>query len=87
MYKTGPASFWNCGFIKNMVNKHLIFLLQLLNADDCIHAVGQGAIAIECRENDEDILNLIWPLGHFETTITCIAERALMRTLVSSVEI
>ena len=72
-------------FLNTYENKfyEMKFLFQLLNAEDCIHAVGQGAIAIECRQNDEQILDLIWPLAHFETTITCIAERALMRTLVS----
>lgn len=54
---------------------------QLLNAEDCIHAVSQGAIAIECRQDDEEILELVWGLNHHDTMLTCIAERALMRTL------
>ena len=60
-----------------------VLIFQHLNADDCVHAVGQGAIAIECREDDPHILELVWQLGHRETMLACIAERAVMRTLVT----
>ena len=60
-----------------------VLMFQHLNADDCVHAVGQGAIAIECREDDPHILELVWQLGHRETMLACIAERAVMRTLVT----
>lgn len=45
------------------------------------HAVGQGAIALECRENDEFIHNLLYPLIHFKTTYEIIAERSFMQYL------
>ena len=45
------------------------------------HAVGQGAIAVECRENDEFIHNLLYPLIHFKTTYEIIAERSFMQYL------
>jgi len=32
---------------------------QLLPFDVCFPAVGQGALAIECRQNDERVLGII----------------------------
>ncbi len=39
-------------------------------------AVGQGAIGIECRSDDERINELLAPLNHEETAIRVTAERA-----------
>jgi len=47
----------------------------------CMHAVGQGALAVECREGDTESLSLLAPLHHRETVVQVVAERALMRTL------
>ncbi len=44
-------------------------------------AVGQGAVGIECREGDEEVLNLIAPLNHAETSLRVRAERALNNRL------
>lgn len=44
-------------------------------------AIGQGAVGIECRENDERILNYINPLNHEETRTCVLAERALNQRL------
>lgn len=52
-----------------------------LDIDICLPAVGQGALAIECREGDEDILALLAPLNHDKARIRLIAERALNRHL------
>lgn len=56
-------------------------ITQVLDAPLMYYAVGQGALAVECRENDTMILNLLGPLGDYHTTLTCIAERALMKRL------
>ena len=40
-------------------------------------AVGQGAVGIECRSDDEEINALLSPLHHGETAIRVNAERAL----------
>lgn len=46
-----------------------------------VPAIGQGALGIECRQNDDKILKLIRPLHH-ELTATCIeAEQAVNQTL------
>ncbi|MCF9045779.1 hydroxymethylbilane synthase [Acinetobacter nectaris] len=39
-------------------------------------AVGQGALGLECRANDQEVLSLIEPLKHFETEVCVRAERA-----------
>lgn len=45
------------------------------------YAVGQGAIAVECRSNDEHILDLLEPIIDLKTTYEAVAERSLMRKL------
>lgn len=52
-----------------------------LDTDISLPAVGQGALAIECRENDEQILNLLAPLNDNQDTLCVMAERALNRHL------
>ncbi len=44
-------------------------------------AIGQGAVGIECRINDEFMNQLIAPLNHKETSICVRAERALLKRL------
>lgn len=39
-------------------------------------AVGQGALGLECRADDHDVLALIEPLRHYDTEICVRAERA-----------
>ncbi|KAF9208346.1 porphobilinogen deaminase [Haplosporangium sp. Z 27] len=46
-----------------------------------LHAVGQGSIGIECRSDDEEVLELIKPLDHLPTRLRCEAERSVMRIL------
>lgn len=52
-----------------------------LDIDACLPAVGQGALAIECREGDDDVLKLLAPLNDDKARIRLIAERALNRHL------
>lgn len=44
-------------------------------------AVGQGALGIECREEDSAIDQLLRPLDHAESRVRVIAERALLSQL------
>ncbi|KAG0301185.1 porphobilinogen deaminase [Dissophora globulifera] len=46
-----------------------------------LHAVGQGSIAIECRSDDKEILEMVKPLDHLPTRLRCEAERSVMRIL------
>jgi len=52
-----------------------------LDADSWIPAVGQGAIGIECRENDKPVLEWLLPLDHDLTRRCVTAERAFNQTL------
>lgn len=52
-----------------------------LDIDACLPAVGQGALAIECREGDAEVLALLAPLNDDQARIRLIAERALNRRL------
>ncbi|MCL4134536.1 UNVERIFIED_CONTAM: hypothetical protein GTU68_000718 [Idotea baltica] len=54
---------------------------EYLEHKDCMYAVGQGALAIECRESDSSTLELLAPLNHVDTLICVAAERALMKSL------
>ncbi|KAL3283326.1 hypothetical protein HHI36_006474 [Cryptolaemus montrouzieri] len=49
--------------------------------EELMYAVGQGALAVECRENDEEIINLLSPLYESETAIKVLAERSFLKTL------
>jgi hydroxymethylbilane synthase len=52
-----------------------------LDIDICLPAVGQGALAIECRADDAEVLALLAPLNDDKARICLIAERALNRHL------
>jgi len=54
---------------------------QYLEGDLCMHAVGQGALAVECRDDDMDTLAMLANLHHRETVLATIAERSFMKTL------
>ena len=46
-----------------------------------LHAVGQGALGIECRLGDDTVLAQIKALEHLPTARRCLAERAFLRQL------
>jgi len=54
---------------------------QKLGAEELLYAVGQGALAVECREDDLDTLRLLEPLFDGATTFEVIAERSFLGTL------
>jgi hydroxymethylbilane synthase len=54
---------------------------QIIPAAISLHAVGQGALGIECREGDTEILRIIKALEHLETRDRCYAERSFLREL------
>ena len=54
---------------------------QVIPADISLHAVGQGALGIECRAGDSDVLSLLKSLEHQPTAQRCQAERAFLREL------
>lgn len=54
---------------------------QIFTEEECLYAVGQGAMAVEIRSNDKRTTNLVGELSDMETLLTVAAERAFMRTL------
>jgi hydroxymethylbilane synthase len=56
-------------------------IAELISTDIVLPAVGQGAIAIEVREDDVKILDLVRRINHIETELATRSERALLRRL------
>lgn len=56
-------------------------ITEVIEPQISLPAIGQGAIGIECRTDDEFISALIAPLNHHETSICVRAERALLKRL------
>ncbi|HEY9666626.1 MAG TPA: hydroxymethylbilane synthase [Coleofasciculaceae cyanobacterium] len=54
---------------------------QVLPPEVSLHAVGQGALGIECRDGDTEVLDLLKALEHIPTAQRCYAERAFLRDL------
>lgn len=46
-----------------------------------LYAVGQGALGLECRKGDQEILTILQAVNHKPTFLAGHAERAIMRTL------
>ncbi len=54
---------------------------SFIEPEQSLPAVGQGAVGIECRTDDQRILELIAPLAHKDTTDRVLSERAMNLTL------
>lgn len=54
---------------------------SIIPAEVSLPAVGQGAVGIECRLDDERTRELLAPLNHVETSLRVSAERAMNRRL------
>lgn len=52
-----------------------------IDPSQSLPAIGQGAVGIECRVDDERINRLIAPLNHLETSIRVRAERSMNNRL------
>lgn len=56
-------------------------ITEVLDLEVSLPAVGQGALAIECRRDNEEVLSLVAPLEHPPTRATTAAERAFLAEL------
>uniref|UniRef100_A0ABW2RIH7 Porphobilinogen deaminase n=1 Tax=Laceyella putida TaxID=110101 RepID=A0ABW2RIH7_9BACL len=52
---------------------------EILSTDIMLPAVGQGALAIQCREDDHEVLALLLEIHHVETARAVKAERAFLQ--------
>lgn len=66
---------------RNLLKYASFFFSQLLEPEDTLYAVGQGALGVECRESDWRIISLLEPLYDVETTLRCVCERSFLKTL------
>lgn len=57
---------------------------EILAVDDFLPAVGQGAIGIEARTDDDRTRELLSPLNHPPTQVALTAERAFLKVLDGS---
>lgn len=64
-----------------MGNRISCFLSSKEDEGNVLHAVGQGAIGIEIKEEDTKTAELLEKIQCPRTTKACLAERSLMRTL------
>ena len=56
-------------------------ITEFISFSHVLPAVGQGAIGIECRTNDETTQQLIAPLNDKDTSLCVLTERAFSRRL------
>lgn len=54
---------------------------QVLSVEEMIPAVGQGALAVQCRDGDRDVMGVLEAIHH-EPTATCVqAERVFLEAV------
>jgi len=56
-------------------------ITERLPYEICLPAVGQGAIGVEARDDDTELLELVKRINHFESTMVVTAERAMLTDL------
>lgn len=52
-----------------------------LAVTEMLPAIGQGALGLEVRQDDQDMLRLLEPLNHYPTQVAVTAERAFLARL------
>ncbi len=62
------------------------YITEEFSTDDLIPSVGQGAIAIQCRSSDNDMIKFLKKINHMETHICVTAEREVLKILEGDCE-
>ena len=52
-----------------------------LSPEECVPDVGQGALAVQVRENDSELIEVVEAIDHSPTSIAVQAERSFLATL------
>lgn len=68
-----------CAGLRRLELEHRID--AAISTAEMVPAVGQGAIAIEARADDEFTIEITSAMDHEETRLCCLAERAFLRSL------
>ena len=56
-------------------------ITEYLSVEECVPAVGQGSLGIECREDDEELLAELHKLTDKDTWDAVVAERAFLAAM------
>lgn len=56
-------------------------ITEFIDPESCVPAVGQGALSIECRGDDEELLQLLEKFTSVETSAAVRAERAFLHKM------
>ncbi len=59
---------------------------EIFPSDELIPSAGQGIIALQCRENDEEIISILNKINHNETYKKAHAERNILKVLEGDCE-
>lgn len=62
-------------------------ITTVIEPEESLPAVGQGALGIECRADRSDLLQLLAPLNHPDTAACVTAERAMSLRLAGSCQV
>ena len=59
---------------------------EIFSADEIIPSAGQGIIALQCREDDQEILSILKQINHTKTYQRAYAERNILKVLEGDCE-
>jgi len=59
---------------------------EIFSVEEIIPSAGQGIIAIQCRESDEDMISILKKINHKETYLRAHAERNVLKILEGDCE-
>jgi hydroxymethylbilane synthase len=59
---------------------------EIFSAEEIIPSVGQGIIALQCRDEDKDIASILKKINHLETYKRAHAERNILKILEGDCE-
>ena len=57
------------------------YVTETFSIKDFVPTAGQGIIAVQCREDDEDIRKILKKINHNKTEVCALAERSFLKTL------
>lgn len=59
-------------------------ITSIIDTYEMLPAVGQGALALQARKNDESVINILKSLNHSNSETCVLAERAFLKTINGS---
>ena len=59
---------------------------QTFSTSEIIPSAGQGVVALQCRDNDETIIELLKKINHIQTQNCVLAERNVLKVLEGDCE-